>query len=133
MGAVMVDIKELEEKAKSKFGKYTPEKPTPFMAFLGKYVFRTRTPLNSFVGGAISAGTLVYWAMTKNILPLCAWLLIDLLMSLGARFYWRAEGKRLDREITRLNSEIQQINQEVNERKQYFEKIKEDLAKSTLN
>ena len=129
----MVEVKELEEKAQSKFGKYTPEKPTPFMAFLGKYIFRSKTPLNSFTGGAISAGTLVYWVITKNIIPLLAWLAFDITYTMGAQFYWRAEGKRLDREITRLNSEIQQIHEEVDERKKYFEKIKEELNKTSLN
>jgi len=129
----MVEVKELEEKAQSKFGKYVPEKPTPFMAFLGKYVFRARTPFNSFLGGAISAGTLVYWALTKNIIPLLLWLAFDIVMTVGAQLYWRAEGKRLDREIARLNSEIHQIHEEVDERKKYFEKIKEELTKSNLN
>ena len=129
----MVDVKELEEKSKTKFGKYVPEKPTRLMAFLGKYVFRPRTPMNSFIGGAISAGTLIYFFMTRNIIPLFAWLIFDISLTLAARFYWRAEGKRLDREIARINSEIHQIHEEVNERKKYFEKIKEELNKSNLN
>ncbi|GBR77518.1 hypothetical protein RDn1_177 [Candidatus Termititenax dinenymphae] len=129
----MIDTKELEAKSKSQFGKYVPEKPTRLMAFLGKYIFTKNTPRKSFASGMISAGVLVYWFFSKNLIPLVVWLVLDFLLTLGARMYWKAEGKRLDREMARLNSEIQQIHEEIDERKKYFENIREELARNSQN
>ncbi|MDR1323282.1 MAG: hypothetical protein LBK68_02475 [Candidatus Margulisbacteria bacterium] len=129
----MVDLKELEEKSRSRYGKYTPEPPTPLMAFLGKYVFRKHTPGRSFLNGFITAAALLYAWFGKNYLPLTLWLIFDVSLTVAAIFYWRAEQKRLNKEMERIGQEVQGIQAEILERKQYFDNIRTELAKASRN
>ncbi|MDR2429266.1 MAG: hypothetical protein LBD62_05610 [Candidatus Margulisbacteria bacterium] len=129
----MVDIKELEEKSRSRYGKYTPAPTPPLMAFLSKYVFKKHTPGRSFLNGFITAAVLLYAWFSKNYLPLTLWLIFDVSLTVAAIFYWRAEQKRLNKEMERIGQEVQGIQAEILERKQYFDNIRAELAKASRN
>lgn len=133
----MVDTKELAEKAKSKFGKFVPTPQKPFMAFLGKLLGKN-TPNKAYINGLITAVVLLYWWFQRGntswaIVPLVTWVIISVLLTILGLIYWSAEKARLDQDIKRIESEIQQIGTEISERKQYFEKIREEISKNNLN
>jgi len=133
----MIDKKELEENSKTKFGKHTPSKPKPFIAFLGIFI-RKSTPRSSFVSGLVWMGVLAYWWFQRDnsswaMAPLVIWLVLSVSRSILGVIYWGAEKARLDQDIARCEQEIVQIGQEINERKQYFEKIREEIARSSQN
>jgi len=133
----MVDTKELAEKAKSKFGKFVPTPQTPVMAFLGK-IFSKNPPIKPYINGIITASTLMYWWFQREhtrwaMAPLIVWVAFSFLLTVLGLIYWSAEKKRLDKDVKRIESDIQQIGAEINERKQYFEKIREELSKNNNN
>ncbi|MDR1997657.1 MAG: hypothetical protein LBQ83_04980 [Candidatus Margulisbacteria bacterium] len=133
----MVDAKELQEKSKSQFGKFVPTPQKPFMVFLSRF-FRKNTPGKSFLNGLISAGVLLYWWFERNntvfaVVPLIVWVGFSVLMAVLGLIYWSAEKARLDLDIKRLEGEIQQIGSEISERKQYFERIRDEISKNSQN
>ncbi|MDR2431236.1 MAG: hypothetical protein LBD99_03165 [Candidatus Margulisbacteria bacterium] len=133
----MVDQKELQEKAKSKFGKFEPAPPKPFIAFLGRF-FSKNSPRKSYINGLISAAVLLYWWFERDnsrfaTVPLIIWVAFSALATVLGLIYWSAEKARLDLDIKRIESEIQQIGAEVSERKQYFERIRDEISKNSQN
>jgi len=133
----MTDTKELAEKAKSKFGKFIPTPQTPVMALLGK-IFSKNPPIKPYVNGLITAAVLMYWWFQRGntrwaIVPLVVWVILSFLLTILGLIYWSAEKARLDQDVKRIESEIQQIGTEIAERKQYFEKIREEISKNNLN
>jgi len=133
----MVNKKELAEKSKTEFGKFKPTPPKPFFAFLGLFL-RKSSPRSSFLSGLIWMGVLAYWWFQRDtspmaIVPLVVWIVLSVIRSILGFIYWGAEKARLDQDIVRCEQEIAQIGQEINERKQYFEKIRDEIAKNSQN
>lgn len=126
-----INRKELEEKAKSKFGLYKPESEKKFSKTFYE-LFLKNTPLKIFLNGTITTGTFAYWLITKNPLPVYIWFAYLVLINLSGYFYWKLEQKRLDSELLRLETELDKIKDEISERQKYFENLKDKIDKGEI-
>jgi len=123
-----IDSQELDEKSKTKFGKYTPSKENS-AANLFYRLFLKSTSTRSFVNGAITVSVLFLWWQNDLVLPLIIWGSFLIFVNLSALVYWHHEKRRLDKEIKQTEAELAAIQDEIKDRKDYFNKVKEELSK----
>ncbi len=124
-----INKKKLEEMSKSKYGKYTPLAENKFLA--GFYnLFLKKSLLRASLESGITAGVVVYWFLTKALLPVFCWFGYLFLVGLVGYFYWGHEKKRLGREMQKTEAELQGIYEEIQERKKFFDGLKEQFNRS---
>jgi hypothetical protein len=123
-----IDRKELEEKSRSKYGKYQPEEENKFSKFFYN-VFLKNSQTKVFINGGLTVGTFIYWIMTKDARPVFIWFFYILFINFAGLFYWRFEERRLNRELIRLQKDMQGIKAEILDRQKYFEGLKTKIDK----
>lgn len=127
---MVINKRELEEKSKSAFGKYTPAKENPYAKKFYE-IFLKHSPRKSFTQGALSVGVLLYWWLEGVIWPLYIWATYIIVMNIAGLIYWHFEKRRLDKEIARTEKELKLINEEIADRKKYFEDLKKQIDQET--
>lgn len=124
-----INKKKLEEMSRSKYGKYTPPAENKFLAIFYK-VFLTKSLVRSSLESGITAGVVVYWFLTKGLLPVYLWFGYLFFIGLAGYIYWGYEKKRLGREMQKTEAELQGIYEEIQERKSFFDGLREQFDRS---